>query len=458
MKYLRLSQPFNYSPRDPSPFRRASGPQRRLRVLTDPGLDASDRRVRWATEACRTDTIEWLSLSEGDEDADWTIHIEPEVNNHLLLRAVSRDGQTTSLSRIRSMTWRHMMAKKAAAEGVDQRAALSALVSAGVAESRHADVFITDDQYLLATWAGLNGPNIMDLDESLALIGLYQRTSYGKVAWKISSTSRMAVASFLCLETAAEEHIASFAGWFDHCLTRHQLTGELQLSNLARGFISRIASALRALDAVHARDQAGQGELEGGDWQADIEGVIIFLWSAFDVLAHAANVLFSLVVDPRETGWQKKSWRRSLFKEDRTRRLATLANERLPEMTMLFELRNGIHRSPREEGGYSRNSRRTDSVLLLTDAEMRLFDGLGATPAWNKGRLGADVMPESPWVVAAVPFAESVVATALTVLNELLVEIFADPPEPMGGTTSPGFVDEPDDRVRFAALAGLSTS
>lgn len=452
---MQLSRHDGNSKRDPSPFRRVASPQRRLRVLTDPTIDLEHGPGRWLRQACETDTIEWFSLRSGDQ-SDRYVVMESEVPDGVPLRIHPREDNSVILAVVQPLSWRRAIANREVTQGYDRNVVYDALVLSGVAEAVEADVFVTSRAYLLSELRG-GRANVFGIDEGLALVGLFQRLSFEHVTWQwqdAAPRSSCVVSASLSLEVAVERHVRSFEPWIGHGVAVAQRTGlkDPDGVELARGFRSRLASAIRALDEVRGRHQSGQGEL-GGDWQADVERVLMFVWSAFDVLAHAADLQFNLESPLSNIGWQKREWRRRLGRSSDGRSLAATVEAVLPTITAVFALRNGIHHSPRREGGYG-DGHRTESILLLTSAEMQLFRHLEGTPSWSRGDSDWLGDPRGKWLVAPVPFVEHVLRMALDALEELLAEMV----HALGNLehhSMPHIVENEEDRRRLAALVGL---
>ncbi|MDP8930983.1 MAG: hypothetical protein M3O70_21020 [Actinomycetota bacterium] len=347
------------------------------------------------------------------------------------------------------------------AAGDVQQDVLRALWVGGVAESEEVDALATDDVHLLGDWKDLQGANVMGLDEALDLIGLYQRRAYGEVRWNPSPSGSVSITSYHCWRAAAEEWVPAYDEWFGRCRAIAVTKGDQQLPDLARGVASRLTSALRAVDEVRGLHQVGQGDLGGGDWPGTADSVMMFTWSAFDVLARAADRIFDLQSPRAVLGWQKDSWRKRLHQAPNGQRLAELSAPGTPHhglVKVLSRLRNGIHQAPYGRGGYSESFiEPPESVLMLTDGEIEpIRDMLGEHPAWFRSKVeGVESMPHEPWLVAAVPLVEWLVVTSFHVLNDL-IEVMSDglPDPPPDHIRAHSLINKGDNRDRIRALVG----
>lgn len=235
----------------------------------------------------------------------------------------------------------------------------SDVVAALVAESVHADIFVTERSFLFDD-PSLCAVTTLRPEEAVPVVGLYLRLlghfilgrspAVGQSAWSVvTSDSRKGEFYWW----AAQELLPASQRWFDiarHCATE---AGDDTLSMLVASLVQRVDQTLRARDQLLATLSVPQGDDPVDDLLSDLDQILLFLMAAFDVAAQIAHLALHIKKPKiRYAQWQSHDWLIPVRAE--APKLAALLDPNSDGkhvLTIISKLRNSIHREALEAVG-----------------------------------------------------------------------------------------------------------
>ena len=279
-----------------------------------------------------------------------------------------------------------------------------------------ADVFITERPYLHeATWPVARDTALCNVDEALALIGLYLRV---QGVYSISHNNEFNRGLFTWVAT--RELLPSAWRWFTGIVRSASATHDDPLMILGGSMLPRFERALVARDAILVALNQPQDNDVRDDALSALDDVAYRLMGAFDVLARVAHRVCGLSGKERYAGWQSPSWLNNLAAT-----APDLADVMLPDkqgakvLTIVRLLRNTIH-GEALQGMHVQKSGKPARSLVALNAEdeaeiLNAMDALGGRARWGVEELLPGRFHVAPGVLVEEMFVE-----VIPLLNELM--------------------------------------
>lgn len=338
---------------------------------------------------------DWAVLGKLDEDG-FTQPVSYANEHQICHGAVVGNAAEIARSDSRAKSYRQFPPKEAA----DKRKADALAVR--VAEIIGADIFVTRRPYVRESkWARNSGITVCDVDECLALVGLYLRSQYDHVEWRSpdgTGTCRMNRGVFFWVGT--RELLPSAWRWFYACLQHSFGIGDDALSYLGGSVLQRVQRALQARDDVHRALNQPQDNDTADAALASLDTVLLLLMGALDAAAQVAHTV--LAMDPDElytAAWHRKNWQRKL-KKVRPKLAALVTNDSPGQhvLTILGHLRNSVHGSALQALSFRKGVEPLQTLLGLPKAEVAeiraAMRALGGEKLWGVSH----VLPDRPHV------------------------------------------------------------
>jgi hypothetical protein len=259
------------------------------------------------------------------------------------------------------------------------------------AESVHADLFITERQYLFESqFEHARETSIVAPEDALSIIGLYLRQHstflIRNTGQYIEKHSRDAF-----WMTAARELVPEASRWWTACRLYSLETDDEGLSFLVGALLQRIERAIRARDGLLATLMIPQDNETASDASEQLDQICLWLMGAFDVAAKVAHLVCQISDDVGYIGWQHRRWRKELSKQcPELAKLVDGQSDGHHVMNILTSLRNCIHGEALQTIGLlkGQNARETMLGLPPRDKERVLtaMQHLGGVSTWGVSR------------------------------------------------------------------------
>ncbi|MEU7990094.1 hypothetical protein AB0B56_35045 [Streptosporangium canum] len=361
---------------------------------------------------------DWAVLGKRDEDG--FARPVSYANDHQIHRgAVVGNVAEVARSDTRAKSYRQLSPEKAA----EKREADALAVR--VAEVIGADIFVTRRSYVRESkWARNSGLTICDVDECLALVGLYLRSQHEHLYWRSPDgrgTCQMNRGLFFWVGT--RELVPSAWRWFYACMQHSVGTGNDALSYLGGSVLQRVERALQTRDDVHRALNQPQNNDTADAALASLDTVLLLLVGALDAAARVAHTVLAMDPDKLYTAaWQQKSWQKELKKV--CPKLAALVTNDSPGqhvLTILKHLRNSVHGSALQALGFRKGIEPLQTLLGLPEAEVAEIRAamrvLGGERLWGVSH----VLPDRPHVDPGI-LLERLFPLVLELINGLMDE------------------------------------
>lgn len=338
--------------------------------------------------------------------------------NHISNHAVFGNAPDLAASDTTTDAYRDLESDDAAAH---RRAdALAAMVSNAIG----ADLFITKRPYLHAvSWQVADGVTFVDVDEALAVLGLYLRAQDHYV------TSRSPEGSVphlmnrgLFFWVAARELLPSAWRWFAACVQHSTGGGGDSLLFLGQSVLQRVQRALQVRDQVHLGLNTPQNNDTADEALSSLDVVLLLLMGAADATARVAHTVLGLTGSPRDAGWQRNGWLTDVVAEAPT--LGALFQPGTDDhhtLTILRLLRNSIHGEALQALGVGGSGGRERTLVSLPASNgLKLkgsFSALGGLVDWGVEELIPRHLHCDPGV-----FIEQLFPRVLAMLNRIMDE------------------------------------
>lgn len=268
-------------------------------------------------------------------------------------------------------------------EAASRRAADS-LAAQVAGQALEADVFITERPYLHeAKWRVADDTTVCNVDDALALIGLYLRT---QGLFHVSRNYTFNKGLFTWVAT--RELLPSTWRWFSAIVQSGAATGDERLSILAGSLLQRFQRALVGRDALQVALNQPQNNDVRDDALTALDDVSYRLMGAFDVLARVAHRVCGLSSEERLAGWQRAAWLAELATVAPDLADVLRAGKQGAEvLTILRLLRNTIH-GEALQGLHVQMSGRPDRSLVGLNSDdgariLKAMDGVGGRARWG---------------------------------------------------------------------------
>jgi len=417
--------------RQAKPLFRGRQPFRKLVVLLDSAVldpvDESAWSKEWLLAGLLTlEIVECLRYADEGPPADAEQHSDDIVGEWVIGWAVLGPEEQGAPMGHRSVRWAtddksvtdsaligdisHAAAadnRTNAYSGLDPAVAAeqrrSDALSAQVAETIGADMFITGRQYLYeATWTVADGVTYCDINDALRIIGLYLRSQGSFITSRDPAgrgTHTMNRGLYYWVGT--RELLPSAWRWFAACVQHSRAVENDSLLLLGQSVLQRIQRALQVRDEVHIALNKPQDNDTADDALSSLDVALLLLMGAVDATARVAHAVLGISGSAYSAGWHhEKNWVANVSAS--APELGALfqgATDHVHALTILRLLRNSIHGEALPALGVG-VGRRRDGTLVglpgLDQAELLgAFAALGGDAAWGveqrlPGRLHAD--------------------------------------------------------------------
>ncbi|MHB1850138.1 MAG: hypothetical protein ACYCSX_18195 [Acidimicrobiales bacterium] len=259
-----------------------------------------------------------------------------------------------------------------------------------VADAIGADLFVTKRPYLRATtWQIANSVTIVDVDEALAVLGLYLRAQGQYVTYR-SPEGRDSVLMNrgLFFWVGARELLPSAWRWFTACAQHSARARDDGLLLLGQSVLQRAQRALQMRDEVHVGLNKPQDNDTADEALSALDVVLLLLLGAVDATARVAHAVLGLTGPAHRAGWQRNGWVSEVAAAEPP--LAALFRPGTDEhhtLTILRLLRNSIHGEAMQAVGVGRPRRRERTLVSLPasrEPELRAaLVALGGLASWG---------------------------------------------------------------------------
>jgi hypothetical protein len=307
----------------------------------------------------------------------------------------------------------------------DRDAILNALLLAAASRELGVDAVVTGSRVLLdpdLRDSLARESNAMRPKQAIALMGLYLRLRENftydhptREPWRLLDRhgfywvlTRELLPSGWRLVAACQQHFTS--------------TGQDDLLRLSFSALTRLDRSLRARDRLQEQLKLVQRGNTADEALFYLDTFSIFFVSAFDAIAHIANIIYGVSTSPLEVGWRRPRWLKKLSKLAPT--LASLVDKGTPTrdaLDLLALLRNTVHGEALRAFATSGTVRPLENLVLLPKAEqasvLDIVSRRGGNVLWG-------VRPSSfGMALQADTFVEAVLPRALRTLNKLIAAI-----------------------------------
>lgn len=356
----------------------------------------------------------WAVLDPGDESG--TRGVRAATSNTITDNAIFSDLAQVAAADTTTSAYTDLSEVEAAERR--RRDAFALLVADAVG----ADLFITRRPYLYEKqWGVAGGVTLVDVDDALALVGLYARaqdtyiTSRGPTG---RGTHTMNRGLFYWVGT--RELLPAGWRWFSACLQHSHGGGDERLVFVAQSVLQRVQRALQVRDEVHVGLNKPQVNDTADQVLASTDVLLLPVMGAADATARVAHSTLGLTMNPHDSGWQRERWMKAVSKEaPDLGKLFEPGTDQSHALTILRLLRNAIHGEALQplSVGVPRRRERTLVGLPTRGAAKvtQAIEALGGAEEWGvesviPGRLHFD-----PGV-----FVEELLPQALAMLNSVM--------------------------------------
>jgi hypothetical protein len=310
-----------------------------------------------------------------------------------------------------------------APEDASERRRADAL-AAMVANAIGADLFITSRPYLHAVdWQIADGVTFADVDEALAILGLYLRAQ----GLHVVSRNPTGGGSFtmnrgLFFWVGARELLPSAWRWFAACVQHSAGSGTDRMLFLGQSVLQRVERAAQVRDEVHIGLNKPQNNDTAEESLSSLDVVLLLLMGSLDATARVAHAVLGLTTSPRNSGWQRSGWIQDVTAvAPALGALFQPGTDERHTLTILQLLRNSIHGEAMQAigvGGTRRRERTLVSLPASNEPELRTaFLALGGLAAWGVEALIPGRLHFDPGV-----FLEELFPRIIAMLNRIMDE------------------------------------
>ena len=263
-------------------------------------------------------------------------------------------------------------------------------LAAMVANAIGADLFITRRPYLHAgSWDVADGVTFADVDEALAILGLYLRAQEQYVTSRSpEGRGSHLMNRGLFFWVGARELLPSAWRWFAACVQQSTGSGDDNLLFLGQSVLQRTQRALQVRDEVHVGLNKPQNNDTADEAMSSLDVVLLLLMGALDATARVAHAVIGLEGPSHQAGWQRNTWVAEIASAAPA--LAALFQpgaDELHTLTILRLLRNSIHGAamqPLGVGGPRGRERTLVSLPASNEPQLRAaFTALGGIADWG---------------------------------------------------------------------------
>lgn len=283
-------------------------------------------------------------------------------------------------------------------------------------QALRADLFITERPYLHeATWPVARDTALCNVDDSLALLGLYLRT---QGVYRIAHNEEFDRGLFTWVAT--RELLPSAWRWFTGIVRSGTAIGDDSLMTLGASLLQRFERALAGRDAILVALNQQQDNDVRDDALSALDDVGYRLMAAFDILARVAHQVCGLSGKKRNAGWQSQKWLDELAATAPD--LADVMHQDkqgTKVLTIVRLLRNTIH-GEALQGLHVQESGKPARTLVGLNSEdeadiLNAMDALGGRARWGVEELLPGRFHVDPGVLVEAIFVE-----VIPLLNELM--------------------------------------
>lgn len=424
------------------------GPLRKLVVLLDVDVVTSVEKLGWGKEwllSCllALDIVELVRYSDVGPPADaprvrdehigewivgWAVlGAEDKAYRHWPVRWSTGDqamtdtavtGDAPDVAAMDTQTEAYGDLDFSAASGRRRADALAALV----AEAVGADIFVTDRPYLHAlTWRLSPGVTYCGLDDTLALVGLYQRVQGSfVVSGTLDGRGRHSLNRGLYYWVGTRELLPAAWRWFAACVQHARGSGDDGLIFLGQSLLQRVQRALQVRDDVHVALNKPQNNDTADEALMSLDVVLLLLMGAVDVTARVMHRVLQLDGKASTAGWQYPKWVKKVAASEPTAAEPLVGpTDHKHVLTILRQLRNSIHGEALSALGVSRARERAGTLVGLRVADqngfMQAVNALGGPSVWSVQTLLPGQLHADPGILL-----EELLPGVLRMLNAIL--------------------------------------
>lgn len=310
----------------------------------------------------------------------------------------------------------------AAADAAAQRRA--DVLAAMVANAIQVDLFITRRPYLHAmSWNAADGVTFADIDDALAVIGLYLRAQNQYVTSRNpqgGGSSTMNRGLFFWVGT--RELLPSAWRWLSAFVQHSTRGGDDSLLYLGQSVLRRVERALQVHDEVHVALNKPQNNDTADDALSSLDVVLLLLMGAVDATARVAHSVLGLTSQAYLAGWQRIDWITAVTAvAPQLGAIFQPGTDEVHALTILRLLRNSIHGEALQAVGVGRGRRRDRTLVSLPAPEepalRAAFVALGGLADWGVEELIPGRLHFDPGVLL-----EQLFPRVLDMLNKIMDE------------------------------------
>jgi hypothetical protein len=282
----------------------------------------------------------WVVLGNGDDDERLTAVTYGLDRKSISTFAIYGNAARAASNDTESVAYQDLTAETASRKRSDDVKAILAAQAIG------ADIYVTCRGYLLERRDRFaKEVTIVDVDEALAIVGLYLRSQGRFVAWNgalAGGTDELGQTTYFRM--GVWELLPSWWRWQKALAQHGTLIARQGILGLEFTLIQRLQSALRERDHLHLLVNSPQDAVSDGEVLTCVDTILSQLLAACDATARVAHKVVKPRISIRESGWQRPRFVEKV--SEQAPQLAALFNEgEVPWLTMrlLAKLRNTIH-------------------------------------------------------------------------------------------------------------------
>lgn len=287
-----------------------------------------------------------------------------------------------------------------------------------IAQSIHADLFITDRAYLLATQVTTHGVTVCKPREALAMVGLYLRMQKAFIIWR-DSAGPFGMNYGLYYWVGARELLPNAWRWFTACVQESSAANDETLLELGQSILRRVQRVFEARDRFHRTFNLLQNNDTAAIVLDELDSILVSLMGAVDATARVAHIVLGLTGGLHNAGWQRVQWLSHVATAEPP--LAALFNAGTPynhTLTILRLMRNTVHGQMIRSIAFQQSGRTLETAIMLPTSDeatiLSAMDALGGRGSWGAS------MTANRWLVDPGMFLEQFLPYVLTMLNEVM--------------------------------------
>ena len=322
------------------------------------------------------------------------------------------------------------------------------------AQALGADIYVTDREYLLERRDRFaRDVTVVNVDEALAVIGLYLRTQGRYVTWNSAPEgSTEEIGQTIYFRMGVWELLPSWWRWRTAIAQHGALTNRRGTLGLEFTVIQRLQSVLRERDHLHVLANSPQDAVSDGEVLTCVDTILSQMMAACDVTARVAHLVVRPDIHFRQSGWQRATFVDKVrLKVPQLASLFDRGEKSWATMRLLAILRNTIHDVAigavgiADTGTYRRDRialQITDDSSAGEESVSSLIQLLGGAREWAVERFYDDELLFDPRVLV-----EKLLFYVIEVLN-LVMNI--TPVEILGGVSLSESDTEVPDETKVA--------